>query len=61
METLLELMSTTSIMPQDIPKGIRFNGYKNNYDCGDSNCPGFGDCDCSTDCDCKTDCACSPD
>lgn len=51
-------------MKQDVrPVGIRPSKARTvaSGDCGDSNCPGFGDCDCPSDCDCQNDCACEPD
>jgi len=50
-ESFLKKLLMIDVVPETIPDGYNIN-------CSDSNCKGFGDCDCEGDCDCKEDCNC---
>ena len=51
MKSLLKKILVTGIVSETIPSGYSVK-------CSDSNCGGFGDCDCENDCDCQKDCNC---
>jgi hypothetical protein len=54
-------LRTTGVVPVQSPIGLRPSS-RLSENCGDDNCPGFGNCDCASppsdcNCQCPTDCS----